>query len=182
MILGFHGTQKLTVHEVINQRVHHLSPSEQSYDWLGHGVYFWENDPQRAEEWAKDKNLPNPGILGAVLHLGFCLDLNTRAGCDEVAHAYSHLEARLRDQGQSVPQNSSGPDLLRRVLDCQVIMYLHQLRKDAGLPAYDSVRAAFPESAPLYEGAGFRKKNHIQICIRSPKTCIRGYFKPITHH
>jgi hypothetical protein len=179
MVLGFHGTQKLTVDEVVNQRVRHLSPSMQSYDWLGHGVYFWENDPQRAQEWALDKKFANPGILGGVLDLGLCLDLNTRTGCDEVANAYDLLKVRLVRDGQPLPKNSYGPDLLKRVLDCRVIMYLHQLREDANLAPYDSVRAAFPESAPLYEGAGFRERNHIQICIRSPERCIKGYFKPI---
>ena len=179
MVLGFHGTQKLTVDEVVNQRVAHLSPSRQAYDWLGHGVYFWENDPHRAEEWAIEKKFANPGVLGGVLYLGRCLDLNTRAGCDEVARAYRLLKANLTQNGETMPQNSYGPDRLKRDLDCQVIMYLHRLRKDADLDQYDSVRAAFPESFPLYEGAGFRQKNHIQVCIRHPEKCIRGYFKPI---
>jgi len=58
---------------------------------------------------------------------------------------------------------------------------LHHLRKRRGLAPYDSIRAAFPEDRPLYEGAGFRAKNHIQLCIVNPERCIKAYFKPLRH-
>lgn len=52
-VLGFHGTEKATVDAVVKQQDRiHLAPSTKSYDWLGHGVYFWENDPARGLEWA----------------------------------------------------------------------------------------------------------------------------------
>lgn len=46
-----------------------------------------------------------------------------------------------------------------------------------GIKPYDSIRAAFWEGKELYNTAGFKEKNHIQICIRDPK-CIIGYFLP----
>ena len=42
---------------------------------------------------------------------------------------------------------------------------------------FDSVRGLFSEGAPVYEGSGFRKKTHVQICVRNPN-CIKGYFNP----
>lgn len=181
-VLGFHGTQSLVVRQVVTQEVRHLDASRQPYDWLGHGVYFWENDPLRAQEWAQDRFMPNADVLGGILDLGYCLDLTTRMGCDEVALAYQALLDFQNRAGHAMPTNSIGQDLLRRELDCKVIMYLHRLRHESGHRPYDSVRAAFIESEPLYEGAGFRKKNHIQICIRTPENCIKGYFKPILLH
>lgn len=48
--------------------------SERPYDWLGHGIYFWENNHERAFQWAKDKKargeIKNPTVIGAILHLG----------------------------------------------------------------------------------------------------------------
>ena len=78
-----------------------------------------------------------------------------------------------------LPKNTAGPDKARRELDCAVIQALHAYRLDAGLQPYDSVRAPFPEDQELFDGAGFRKRNHIQICIIHPQKCIKGYFKPI---
>ncbi|MBB1441019.1 hypothetical protein H5202_20645 [Shewanella sp. SG41-4] len=45
----------------------------------------------------------------------------------------------------------------------------------------DSVRGMFPEGDELYNGAGFRDKNHIQLCIVNPN-CIIGFFDPIQHN
>jgi hypothetical protein len=32
-----------------------IEKSAKSYDWLGHGMYFRENNTERALQWAKDK-------------------------------------------------------------------------------------------------------------------------------
>jgi len=58
-----------------------------------------------------------------------------------------------------------------------VIETLHEVRKEANLTPFDSVRGVFFEGDELYPGAGFKVKNHIQLCIRNPN-CIKGYFLP----
>lgn len=68
-------------------------------------------------------------------------------------------------------------DLLLRDLDCAVIQAIHDFHEEKGIKPYDSIRAAFWEGKELYNTAGFKEKNHIQICIRDPK-CIIGYFLP----
>jgi len=43
----------------------------QKYDWLGHGMYFWENNYARALQWAEDKKAdpssPAPASLKKVI-------------------------------------------------------------------------------------------------------------------
>jgi hypothetical protein len=51
-VLGFHGCDRKTADRVVGTGKH-LRLSRNDYDWLGHGVYFWENDPLRARQWAK---------------------------------------------------------------------------------------------------------------------------------
>ena len=53
-ILGFHGTDEETVHLALNGKKN-LEPSKNQWDWLGDGIYFWENDPERALEFAKQR-------------------------------------------------------------------------------------------------------------------------------
>ena len=55
---------------------------------------------------------------------------------------------------------------------------LHLYREQHKLPSYDTVRAPFPEDLPLFEGAGFRRRNHVQIAVRN-EACIKGYFRPL---
>ena len=53
LILGFHGTDESIVTSVLNGEKD-LEPSNNSYDWLGNGIYFWDNSPSRALAWAEE--------------------------------------------------------------------------------------------------------------------------------
>lgn len=182
-MLGFHGTEHKVVDQVVSRATSHLKTSDGRYEWLGHGIYFWENDPQRGLEWAQHgntkKKVSAPEVVGAIIDLGLCLDLTTRMGLDEVAEAHTILQATHEKVGLDLPQNTGGKDQFKRELDCQVIQALHEYRRQKNLPDYDSVRAPFPEDDRLYDGAGFRLRNHIQICVIKPEACIKGYFRPI---
>jgi hypothetical protein len=46
-----------------------------------------------------------------------------------------------------------------------------------GLPAYDTVRGAFPEGEAIYDTCEIRDRTHIQIAVRNER-CIIGYFLP----
>lgn len=50
-VLGFHGCDKKVGEGILSGKIQHEF-SENDYDWLGRGIYFWENDPYRAREWA----------------------------------------------------------------------------------------------------------------------------------
>jgi hypothetical protein len=76
------------------------------------------------------------------------------------------------------PVNKGGPDKRGRYLDRAVIEAMHKIRSETNVASYDTVRSAFWEGNPLYDGAGFSEKAHIQIAVRNP-ACIRGYFRPI---
>lgn len=182
-VLGFHGTDKALVERVVSGKVRHLNKSEGRFEWLGHGVYFWENDPQRALEWAQTGNakgvIQNPDSVGAVIDLGFCLDLTTRIGLEEVRKAFDTVKDIYAKSKIPLPRNHLGPDKVKRELDCHVIQALHAYRAERSFPAYDSVRAPFPEDRSLFDDSGFRLRNHVQICVINPEICIKGYFKPI---
>lgn len=184
-VLGFHGTERDTVDKVIAQKNRgHLAHSTKSYDWLDHGVYFWENDPARGLEWAatgkKNGKIRKPDVVGAIIDLGLCLDLTTQTGLEEVKLAYAAYEKSMHEAKQPLAQNHKGMDKVLRELDCAVIETLHELRQSLGYAPYDSIRAAFPEDAELYADAGFRAKNHIQLCVLNEKKCIKGYFRPLS--
>ena len=47
LVLGFHGCDKSTYEKVL-KNYENLKASDNTYDWLGNGIYFWENSYQRA--------------------------------------------------------------------------------------------------------------------------------------
>jgi hypothetical protein len=189
LVLGFHGCDESIAKDVLSGKKQ-LNPSNNSYDWLGHGMYFWENSPSRANDYAKllskqerrqGGTIVKPSVIGAVIDLGRCLDLLDYENLSHLKDAHEILVETIKKSGFSLPQNrpatGSGKDLLLRDLDCAVIETLHQVRAAQGLPKFDSVRGVFWEGKELYPDAGFREKDHIQICIVNPN-CIKGYFVP----
>ena len=82
LILGFHGCDESVAHTVLNGHSF-LKTSSNNYDWLGNGIYFWENSPSRAYEYADYLRkhpkrslgiITKPAVVGAVIDLGICLD------------------------------------------------------------------------------------------------------------
>lgn len=190
-VLGFHGCDE-TVGEAVLAGKQHLVPSTNDHDWLGHGIYFWENSPERARQWAEflarhprrsRRPVTKPFVVGAIIDLGFCLDLTEASSLEAVRTAHQELSDLFEAADIWLPPNEPGhsadENLIKRNLDCAVINYLHQARAGQGEPPYDSVRGAFFEGRPLYAGAGIMEKTHIQICVRNPRQ-IRGYFRPLS--
>lgn len=184
LTIGFHGCEMDTAREVLLKRKG-LKPSNNQYDWLGSGIYFWENDPIRALEFAKDvKRCVKPCVIGAILNLGYCLDLSTRKGLDNIDLVWNNIVMPIYKNG-NLKDNKPGRkgengELLLRYLDCYVIQALHKFNEDNNFESFDSVRAPFWEGKELYPTAGFFNKNHIQLCVRNTD-CILGYFLPQDH-
>lgn len=189
-VLGFHGTDKETVNKILNDPKGHLKASENKFDWLGYGIYFWENDPVRALEYSQERMRRNgitdqePAVIGAVIDLGLCLNMFDQPALQELSLAHFDLKYDFELFGIDLPTNKGGKDRLTRYLDCMVIQHLHSMRgvKDKAtgkslLPSYQTVRAGFHEGDEVYEGSGFLDKNHIQIAVRD-QSCIKGYFLP----
>ena len=175
----FHGCEAEVGERILAGEA--MQPSERPYDWLGSGIYFWENDPVRAREWSISKaNIKRPFVIGAVVALGKCLDLTTRESHENLNAAYKSLEEAFETVGKKLPTNkkanSKDVDYLLRYLDCAVINQLHDLNEIQGRVSYDTVRGLFPEGDPVYPGALFRDKTHVQIAVRNPE-CILGVFR-----
>jgi hypothetical protein len=190
LVFGFHGCDRSVAEQVIagNDK---LKASRNTYDWLGNGIYFWEGGLSRAIGYAeslKKNPLPrgtpikDPFALGAIIDLGNCLNLVDSRCLEIVKEGYSKLCDTSSKAGTTLPRNTKPlleeDDLLIRKLDCAVIETVHQFNKEQKNPEYDSVRGVFWEGKDLYENAGFKEKNHIQICVRNPN-CIKGYFRPL---
>jgi hypothetical protein len=181
LVVGYHGCDMGVAQNVI-ARQDSLHPSQNPWDWLGHGYYFWEDSPVRARHWAeaesqrRNSKIKRPAVLGAVIDLGHCLNLADAEALKQVKAAHDTYLQLCAETGAPVTQNR-GSELRARYLDCAVMVTLHQLRQGEGKSAFDTVRGFFIEGRELYPGAGFRELDHIQICVRSLDQII-GFFWP----
>jgi hypothetical protein len=180
-ILAYHGCQREVGERLLSGEP--FTPSDNDYDWLGPGIYFWESNPRRALDWAnllhQRKGIETPSdpfVVGAAIDLGYCLDLLSANGLSGVKAAYEDFIQYARMSGRTMPKNSGGDDLLLRQLDCAVIKHLHISKSLSNEPAFDTVRGVFIEGVPLYPTSGFREKTHIQICVCNPEA-IKGIFR-----
>ena len=184
-ILGYHGCDRSVGERVLSGELA-LDGSNQDYDWLGPGIYFWESDPRRTWEWADWKvsrsSYAAPFVLGAVIDLGNCLDMMARESLEVISAAYASLEAATKaaGDGRQLPVNKSvgtrDEDNLLRFLDCAVIRHLHEALSVEKVEPFDSVRGLFTEGGALFPGSGFQKKTHIQVAVRTPGN-VKGYFR-----
>ena len=195
LLIGFHGCEASTRDALLNNP-DTIRKSDKPYDWLGHGMYFWENNAERALQWAKDKNkrgeITNPTIVGAVMDIGYCCDFTDTRFITMIKVYYSLLAKTYKEAGEELPQNKDikedkYKDKILRELDCKVIEFMHDRIKEAArdkktigtskYKIFDSVRGMFTEGGPAFTGAGIFEKTHVQICIRN-LNCIKGFFLP----
>ncbi len=178
-MLGYHGCSEPAAEAVLAGKA--FKPSENDYDWLGPGIYFWQANPKRALRFALEKRDREgqdwmPSVVGAVIDPGLCLDLSTVAGIDQVKVAHTALISSFMDAGAEPPRNVGGRDLLLRKLDCAVMRMLHDMRAAEDLLPIDTISGIFVEGAPIYDNSGFHEKTHIQICVCNADV-IKGVFR-----
>jgi hypothetical protein len=196
LVIGFHGCER-HVRDALLMNPNDYKISQKPFDWLGHGLYFWENNYERALEWATEKEkrggIVEPAVIGAVLSLGYCCDFLDKKYIRLLAYYFNMMKSRYELFGEELPQNNdlkhdTHKDKILRHLDCTAIEFMHanildqvkNERAEQGYSEYkifDSTRGVFIEGGPVFEGAGLFEKSHIQICIRNPN-CIQGFFMP----
>ncbi len=164
-----------------------LKPSDNRFDWLGGGIYFWEHGPQRAYEWAVDQSkrigskITKPTVLGAQLDLGICLDLLDTANTRLLQKRFVNFRRFLRENKLPMPQNRNPQgegwrDKALRFRDCAVIDFtLSRLFQNEGIKC-QTVRGVFLEGGPAFPGSKIMLKSHIQIAVLDPQ-CITKIFE-----
>ena len=176
-VRGFHSCDKTVGLKVLTGEIE-LKPSKNPWDWLGHGIYFWEQNPQRALEYAEEsakgmqfnrKRIETPFVIGAMIELGHCLNLVEPESIALLKEGYEELKSVCKNRNKKLPENKYD----NRALDCAVIQTIQDMQDRP----YDSIRCPFQEGEYVYPGANFTSRLHIQICVLTP-ALIEGYFLP----
>ena len=177
LILGYHGCSARLAEALLAGREMHLLPSNSRFEWLGKGIYCWEDSYERAYEWACQHLKPGdePAVVGVLIKPGNCLDLLDSAQLDMLKEFAENLDRLYALAGKPVPRNRG----LCHEYDCLLINRYHQYIKARNMKPFDTVRSAFAEGDSLSAAgnSSLFDRNHIQWAICSPQ-CIMGYFRP----
>jgi hypothetical protein len=118
-VIAYHGCEADTAERILAGEP--FRPSKNDFDWLGHGVYFWERGLDRAWRWAQRRSAnagTTPAVVGAIIQLGSCFDLLDTRATDELARWAALFADEVREAGMALPLNAgTTPDLRLRRLD-----------------------------------------------------------------
>ncbi|HVV84873.1 MAG TPA: hypothetical protein VHE35_17535 [Kofleriaceae bacterium] len=115
-VVGYHGCDGAFAHELLlggAEVIADWRPSANDYDWLGRGIYFWEDGGPRAWRWAREqaakKGWSRPGVVGAIIRLGRCFDLLDEQYTQMLRSAYEVVAADSISRQSPCRRTASGP-------------------------------------------------------------------------
>ena len=89
-IIAYHGCDVVIAERILSGEP--FRKSQNDYDWLGEGIYFWEYGADRAMTFAEIKKrrgeIETPAIVGALIQLGNCFDLMDTRFTEELGVAF----------------------------------------------------------------------------------------------
>ncbi len=181
LLIGYHGCSAEAAERILAG--YNFKPSENEYDWLGRGIYFWEFGLDRAWRWARDSRNSSaaPAVVGAIIQLGNCFDLMDTRFTKMLADVAPAFVEKCGASGMDVPINR-GTDMKGRYLDCALINFSLDLFAEADA-SFQCVRCGFVEGDPVFAGesgivTALRMESHVQIAVTDPR-CILGVFRPM---
>ncbi len=165
-VTGYHGCTRSVADAILAEGAFRLS--ENTYDWLGRGVYFWEYAPYRALEWARLVALERgdvPAVLGVTIRLRNCLNLLDVNHHRDLVATHQWLVDRYGEE--NLPRNTArgGHYLDRLVIDT----FCDKAQQEN--VRVQTVRGSFAEGEPIYPGSKILSRAHTQIAVRDPH-CI----------
>ena len=163
-VIGYHGTS-IPAARAIRDEGFRISVNR--YDWLGDGVYFFQEAPQRAWDWASERYGNEAAVVGARIRTAECINLLDTGWNSFMANAYDSYLSFLNRLGDRTPEQSGG----NHRLDREVINYAVGVLENSGQNVA-CIRSAFAEGRPVYPNSAILDLAHVQIAVRHPERCL----------
>jgi hypothetical protein len=174
-IVGYHGTNIESAREILSTG---FVPSRNRYDWLGRGIYFWQDAPYRDWDWAGgycEKNGGDPAVIRSQIRIrrDEFMDLLDYSQNPNWSDHLRKTHQYLQTQTSSVlPPNKRAIGyhaLDRLVLDTLIEDILRPM--DINILA---VRACFQEGEEIYPDSAIYNKSHIQVAVRDTSSIVES--------
>jgi hypothetical protein len=189
-VVGYHGTGLTAALRIIN-RVEGFRWSRRDFDWLGHGIYFWEYAPEQALNFAKirqqqfkrkrkptaqDARRANEplAVIACMIRLGFCFDLLEPENVKYLLEVFADYQETMGLAGAALPKNTRK----YRKLDCDVFEYAYKTIKESDQNAsVDTARGVYVPtgSRRLWRGSWISRDTHIQLCVRNSASLLGAW-------
>lgn len=159
VVTGYHGTSRQSADVIL--RTGDFIASRSPYEWLGDGIYFFQDGPLVALDWARQKYGADAVVLRSRIQLVDCIDLVDVAWWDTLTAVYDHVLERYAVAARRRPRQGG----LAHGIDCEAVNVMCQQLEQAGFTPR-SVRSGFIEGVPIRQNSAFFTRSHIQVCVR----------------
>jgi hypothetical protein len=161
-VYGYHGTSMDRASLIIKSG---FKPSNNEYDWLGGGIYFWQDAPKRAWQWAQSTYPENPVVVKSRLRLDrSCLDLLDVGYSPLLKTMYNEFIRSYERRNLTIPKQNPEKSKAHR-LDCLFFNYVVS-KVNSSLPgSIGSIRSAFVEGDRIFPTSAIYDLTHVQIAI-----------------
>jgi hypothetical protein len=172
-VTGYHGTRKDVAQQILDSG---FKRSENNWEWLGHGVYFWQDGPTRAREWARTwlarQGYDGPiAVMGARISLRGFVDLLDQEGMRLLVDAAATYQQELQAANKSL---TNRPPLNR--LDCALFNFSTNWLTSLGMKLR-GYRAACVEGEPITPHSPIYDCSHVQLAVTSTKAIRRVWIE-----
>jgi hypothetical protein len=161
-IYGYHGTSREAANRIIQQG---FRESTNDYDWLGTGVYFFQDAPMRAPAWATELYPDDPAVIRSLIRLENCIDLLDLNWFPLIRNVYNAFVDNLRTSNLPLPRQNPSRSKAHR-LDCAYFNYITEVLSSQDQKV-DAIRAVFLEGDRIFPDSAIFDLAHIQIAIRN---------------
>jgi hypothetical protein len=170
LVYGYHGTNLERAESILREG---FTASSNDYDWLGEGIYFWQDAPEKAWLWAKKKHHQNSAVIRAeiTINIDFTIDLfdsfPENAYLMSLKQAYEHFR-HLLSTTDLIKQKGGYHGLDKLIIDYVANILIPELQGKH----IQVIRSVFIEGEPIFPSLGkneksaFHDESHVQIAVK----------------
>jgi hypothetical protein len=157
-IVGHHGTSRQIADQVLSQG---FLASKNTYDWLGDGVYFWQNAPLRALNWAVKTFGADGVVIEADIEVRDFINLLDIEWMSWLADVHDQYLLEVKKKGLIPPLQTERAHRLDR----EVINFGIEVLEQDG-HSVRGVIGSFREGRPVFPNSALYSESHVQIAVR----------------
>ncbi|MFB2918715.1 MULTISPECIES: hypothetical protein [Aerosakkonema] len=169
-VWGYHGTSAEAA-ELIVRDGFRIKSSR--YHWLGDGVYFFQDAPLRAWEWANQR-YSDPAVIRSLIKLDEdCIDLVDIKWFSLIEEIYGLYLSSYELLKQPLPVQN----LERKAhgIDCDFFNFMVRLLSESRGIKVRAIRGVFIEGKRIFTNSAIFNRAHIQISILDTSLIQESY-------
>ena len=185
-VIGYHGTSQSVVEKIVLLQ-EPIQWYDQSHDWMGNGVYYWEHAPKQAWRFAeirrRQRKWDEPvAVVASMIRLGFCFDLLDPDNAKKLKSLHDDYIEVCLAKNQPIPKNKRRWKYLDKAVFDYAYSVINQEKAEDGSPSrVDTCRGIYVRpgsTGRLWKESWVQQGAFIQLLVKNPDCTLGGWLVP----